>query len=176
MLDLETLGKSTRSAVVGIGAVVADASGILSTFSSRIDPRSSEKAGLLLDADTLCWWLQQSEDARREIWEAKEKLPDALDRLTAWVSEWGGPEVQVWGNGSDFDNVIIEAAYQATDRRLPWRWTRNRCFRTVKAVFGADVPEPTREGTRHNPVDDATHQMKHLLAILAAKSGPVVIL
>ncbi len=110
--NMQALGYSqgqseAYGAIVGIGAVAADSTRILSTFSSRIDPRSSEKAGMLLDADTVCWWLQQEEAARREIWEAKEKLYEALERFSEWVAEWASPEVQVWGNGSDFDNVII---------------------------------------------------------------------
>ncbi len=174
MLDIETLGRTAGSAIVGIGAVAFDNSGILNTFGCRIDLRSCQRAGLHIDADTVMWWLRQGEEPRREIYDAREGLAESLDKLTAWLAEWSNKEALIWGNGSDFDNVILAAAYEAIDRRVPWRYSKNRCFRTIKAMFGDRAPEPARDGVHHHPVFDAIHQAKHLLVIMALGDFPAL--
>ncbi len=69
----------------------------------------------------------------------------------------------MWGNGSDFDNTLLEEAYRATGIKPPWRFTGNRCYRTVKNLFPDVWVDPV--GTAHNALDDATYQANHLIAI-----------
>jgi exodeoxyribonuclease VIII len=74
--------------------------------------------------------------------------------------------VELWGNGSDFDNVILGDAYEAAAMRRPWSYNKSRCFRTALA----DAPEAERErlwkrysvGVGHNALDDALRQARIL--------------
>lgn len=112
MIDLETMGNKPDSAIVAIAAVPFDmVSGVTddALFYDVVDLRSSEKYGGSIDADTVLWWLGKSENARGEITNSKKMidLPVALARLDSFVSEFCEEHVQVWGNGSNFDNVIL---------------------------------------------------------------------
>lgn len=70
----------------------------------------------------------------------------------------------VWGNGADFDPVLLSSAYRAIGRPPPHKFYNVHCFRTLKNLF--PVEKPARDGTHHNALDDAIHQVKHLHKIL----------
>jgi hypothetical protein len=72
-------------------------------------------------------------------------------------------DVTPWGNGADFDLVILRSAFEAVDLDPPYAFHRVRCFRTVKSLF--KVKKPERIGVHHNALDDALHQIRHLQEI-----------
>lgn len=163
MLDLETLGQRPGCIILSIGAVAFDTTGIADTFYRKISAQSCESHGLHADASTILWWFKQSAEARHEhTSENRIDLPTALDDFSRWA---GTNIAEVWGNGSDFDNAILSAAYHATAQPSPWPFFANRCYRTLKNLF----PEVTldRQGTHHNALDDASTQAEHLIRILA---------
>ncbi|WP_323116142.1 3'-5' exonuclease, partial [Klebsiella variicola] len=70
MIDLETMGNKPDSAIVAIAAVPFDMiSGVTddALFCEVVDLRSSEKYGGSIDADTVLWWLGQSDNTKNEI-------------------------------------------------------------------------------------------------------------
>lgn len=73
----------------------------------------------------------------------------------------GDPPPDVWGNGSDFDNTLLAAAYDACQLTLPWNFWSNRCYRTLKNLR----PEIklVNPGTAHNALDDSKAQAQHLM-------------
>lgn len=162
MIDLETLDTSSTACIVSIGAVLFDfeKDDVYETWHLVVDANSCVKAGLTMSTDTVLWWLNQSDEAR-EIFKVQGiDLYSSLKLFSAWVQEHN-PE-GVWGNGSDFDNVVLSNAYKAVGQKLPWTHHKNRCFRTMKNCFPVELK---REGTHHNAVDDAVHQMKRLKLI-----------
>lgn len=163
MLDLETMDNTTSSAIIEIGACVfSSARGIEDEFSCMVELESSLAAGLTAGAGTILWWLNQSWDARKRMIQTKDKrsLEEALDHFAIWIPD----KAIVWGNGSDFDNVILKNAYWALGREHPWPKMNDRCFRTLKNLF-KDVKPPEREGTYHAALDDAKHQARWALKI-----------
>jgi inhibitor of KinA sporulation pathway (predicted exonuclease) len=70
----------------------------------------------------------------------------------------------VWGNGADFDNPILAAAYRATGISQGWKPYNGRCYRTIKNL--APQVRLVRTGTHHNALDDARAQAQHLLDIV----------
>lgn len=169
MLDNETLGNGSNSAIVAIGAVKFDTTtGELGEeFYQLIHPESCAKAGLVIDASTVLWWLKQSEEARAAFADESEMAPlaQALERFTDFC---GGPSngLRIWGNGADFDNVILANAYKAVGMTPPWQFFNNRCYRTVAALRGSI--KRNRFGTHHNALDDAKTQAQHLIEIMAS--------
>lgn len=163
MLDLETLGTSAKAVIVAIGAVAFDFNDpdFHETWYMTVDAKSSVKAGLLMDPDTVVWWLQQSEQAREIFKTQGTELTTALNLFSAWVKEHN--PAGVWGNGVDFDNVILMNSYVATGMKMPYRYSKNRCFRTIRGMFPTEGV--VREGTHHNALDDAVFQMKVLRQI-----------
>lgn len=166
MLDLETLDNSPTSAIVAIGATGFDLSGLVGDpFYVVVKPESAEKYGSI-SASTFAWWCQQSEQARTIFARTtpKEELPEALMQFEQWGQKLKGTRgIQLWGNGADFDNVILAHAYKQIGARAPWSFTNNRCFRTLKNLFSKDLQSALwmRYGsdlTHHNALDDAKRQ------------------
>lgn len=175
MLDLETMSVRPDAAVVAIGAVAFDraAARILSEFYVRVDLASAQRCGGHLDADTVIWWLQQSEAARAELWHADRRdLMVALLEFQRWIKSVAEAEtVKVWGDGSDFDNVILASAYRSAYLEQPWRWWNNRCFRTLRKQHPGIEAPALDDLVEHHALSDAKHQALHLFAIDAANGA-----
>lgn len=166
MRDLETMGNGPNAAIVAIGAVVFDieARELGPSYYNRVDLASSVALGGVMDASTVMWWMNQGDDARHEI--AREggmHIAAALQSFATWINECA-PDPAVWGNGASFDNVILRSAYDRNLTTAPWKWWKDRCYRTVKDMH-RDVPME-RLGTHHNAMADAISQARHLIAML----------
>lgn len=167
MLDLETLGNGSNAAIIAIGAVKFDScTGELGQeFYELIDPEYCTRLGLVIDADTVLWWMKQSEEARRPFTD-KDKLRSLTGVLVDFTL-WTGDDKRntfIWGNGANFDNAILSNAYKAAGYEQPWPYYNDRCYRTV-AALRRDIKR-ARVGTHHNALDDAKTQAQHLIEIL----------
>ena len=169
MIDLETMGKGPRSAIAAIGAVEFDpyGQGLGRELYHRVDLASSVAAGLVIDADTVVWWMKQSEEARAELTnENNVPLHFALYDLAQMIAIDGHPaDTIVWANGTSFDFPILSHAYRACGMGQPWQYFNERDWRTVRKV-GPNV-DFERTGTHHNALADACHQALHLQLVMA---------
>ncbi len=169
MLDLETMGKNPDAPIISIGAIFFDpqTGDMGPEFSKTID---LETAGGVIDRDTIKWWLKQSREAQSAIMTDEIPLDDALLQLREFIDENSGEFfVRVWGNGANFDNVILRRSYERQGIPCPWRYCNDRDVRTIvelgKAIdFDARTAIPF-EGERHNALDDARYQAKYVSAI-----------
>ncbi|HFP4060878.1 TPA: 3'-5' exoribonuclease [Escherichia coli] len=169
MIDLETMGKNPDAPIISIGAIFFDpqTGDMGPEFSKTID---LETAGGVIDRDTIKWWLKQSREAQSAILTDEIPLDDALLQLREFIDENSGEFfVQVWGNGANFDNVILRRSYERQGIPCPWRYCNDRDVRTIvelgKAIdFDARMDIPF-EGERHNALDDARYQAKYVSAI-----------
>jgi hypothetical protein len=164
MLDLETMGNNSNSAMIAIGAVAFDDSQITGKFYTEINLQSAIDSGGIVDGSTVTWWLKQSEAARKAF-ENNDNAPHimaALGSFSTWYKEVNGGEV--WGNGAMFDNTILGNAYSNNDLVQPWKFWDDKCYRTIKGMYKNIKLE--RVGTFHNAVDDAESQALHLIKIL----------
>jgi len=151
MVDIETLGTDPGAAIVSIGAVRFDEHGIEAQFFESVDIESAQAAGLTIDAETLAWWLEQSDDARAQLFGGNQ-LRACLRRL----SEFIGDRV-VWACSPAFDVVLLEAAYRAVELSPPWRFYRCRDYRSFRETLST-WPDREQAGTAHNALDDAAYQ------------------
>jgi hypothetical protein len=156
---------------VSIGACYFDVGTgtIGNTFYSKVSLDSSVKAGLKIDASTVLWWMQQSEEARAEFID-NDKAPLLTKVLADFTSfcrqcEGGWNKLEIWGNGAAFDNVILRSAFEAVGMDVPWRWTHDMCFRTLKNI-PTDVTPPKFKGTKHNALADAIYQAEYAILLL----------
>jgi len=170
MIDIETMGQSADSAIVAIGAVAFDECGLGEDLYLRISLEEAAKYGKI-DASTVLWWLKQEDAAREEITKKGTFDPKEASYVLSHFIRGNSDEdgnVCIWGNGADFDNVILANWYKVLDKPVPWMFWENRCYRTIKSL-NRDI-EMKREGTHHNALDDARSQAKHLIAIAKAKN------
>ncbi|EMW5133842.1 3'-5' exoribonuclease [Escherichia coli] len=169
MIDLETMGKNPDAPINALAGKFFDpATGEMGPeFSKTID---LETAGGVIDRDTIKWWLKQSREAQSAILTDEIPLDDALLQLREFIDENSGEFfVQVWGNGANFDNVILRRSYERQGIPCPWRYTNDRDVRTMVAlglVMDFDARNVTTfEGERHNALHDARYQAKYVSAI-----------
>lgn len=148
MLDLETLGKGAKSAILQIAwsrfdPWAAPGATLIEPNSLVIDIRDSMDLGMHVDPATLAWW----GDPRRGVaWAAilgqhRVSVNDALGALAATLP----PDAIVWAQGTDFDIPILEEACRLTGRRTPWHFAAVRDSRTVIELAGINKTALARE-------------------------------
>ncbi|HAX2681850.1 TPA: exonuclease [Escherichia coli] len=169
MIDLETMGKNPDAPINAIAGKFFDpATGEMGPeFSKTID---LETAGGVIDRDTIKWWLKQSREAQSAIFTDEISLDVALRLFIEFIEKnSGGRFVQVWGNGANFDNVILRRSYERQGIPYPWLYYNDRDVRTIVELgnaIGFDVRMAIPfEGVPHNALDDARHQAKQVSAI-----------
>ena len=128
MIDLETLDTVATTKVLSIG---------LCFFTEKIEstycfyPSLEDQKNRSISEDTLLWWLNQGEEARNNIIQGvHQPLKEVMKQISDLVIRHR-PINAVWGNGSDFDNAIIQALFKDADIEVPWQFWFNRCFRTL---------------------------------------------
>ncbi|TGB63826.1 exonuclease [Escherichia sp. E4930] len=168
-VDLETMGTNPDAPINSIGGKFFDPeTGEMGPeFSKAID---LETSGGIIDRKAIKWWAKQSREAQSAIFTDEIPLDDALLQLREFINENSGESfVQIWGNGANFDNVILRRSYERQGIPCPWRYYNDRDVRTIvelgKALdFDVRTAIPF-EGVPHNALDDARHQAKQVSAI-----------
>ncbi len=173
-IDLETLGTSPDSVILAIGAVAICAeTGERVSFYSICN--ANAQPGRTVSRSTLNWWNQQSAEARAAFDLAHKQeaplLTNVLADLTDWLGALGKTHtVYVFGNGADFDNALLNHAYQQISDFVPWNFRNNRDMRTLRDVCLLLGLEPQikqsvqRNGVHHNALDDADYQARIVMA------------
>ena len=168
-VDLETMGTNPDAPINSIGGKFFDPAtgGMGPEFSKAID---LETSGGIIDRKTIKWWAKRSREAQSAIFTDEIPLDDALLQLREFINENSGESfVQIWGNGANFDNVILRRSYERQGIPCPWRYYNDRDVRTIVELgnsIGFDVRMAIPfEGVPHNALDDARHQAKYVSAI-----------
>jgi hypothetical protein len=171
-LDLETIDSGSHAAIVSIGAVYFDLDdGLGATFYCPVNGAAAvEQYNRTYSDATLGWWAKQSEEAKKVLTDPHAlDLKDALLAFKLFAGDHDTTMInpQMWGNGADFDCVILGNSYEAVGIKKPWSYSQNRCLRTMKNEVKLGPGEgPTRRGTHHNALDDAIYQAELAIALL----------
>lgn len=167
MVDIETLSNTPSAVVISVGAVYFNDKGLGDEFYYEVSPKGIEaqqRLGRDINIDTIAWWIDQNEKAKG-IFKSNDEKKSTKDLLTLFTGFIGSnSNIKLWGNGSDFDNVIIASLYKSFNISLPWKFFNNRCYRTLKNMYPSVKMD--RQGTAHNALDDAKSQALHLIKIL----------
>lgn len=177
MVDLETGGTRPGCAVFSIGACFFSTSAPVwkgPTFYAIVGRDSCKAAGLVEQEDTMTWWGKQKSEAAdllRQIAHVDApSLGASLLGLTEFITSVCEPDqMQVWGNGADFDNPILAQAFHALGMERPWAPYGGRCYRTLKGMRPGI--KMVRQGTHHNALDDAVSQAEHAVRLLKELKG-----
>jgi hypothetical protein len=167
MLDLETLSTSSDALVIAIGAAKFDplGDGVSDSFHIAVDlnqlPNNLNK--LEISPSTVAWWMSDSRAEARAVLASTPKtdLASALDGFADW---FGNTSLPVWGNGANFDNVILRNTYNVLGLICPWKYSHDRCYRTIKNL--APGLKVTGFGTLHSALDDAISQALHMQKVI----------
>lgn len=170
MLDLETVSTESNAAIISIGACAFAGRVPYSTetFHEKCSVASSEFMNLHVSKETMEWWDTQNPQIRADAFSGTAQLADVLQQFKEWCSHISDGELNnicIWGNGADFDPVILRNAYE-TRTDYPFDFRNHRCYRTVNALFGHLIPGPAHSEKRHDALADAIHQatrINHLI-------------
>lgn len=173
-IDLETFSTGPYSLVTSVGMVKFDpyTGEKLGEFFTHIDVNDQIQRGLRMDPNTVIWWLQQSEEARKKLCEPYDKTklirPIALSTVAACeaINQFLNKSDQqaiknhtiVWGNGPGFDCNILRDLFKVVGIEPQWNYWNERCVRTAVDLAGIDKKKMKREGVHHNAIDDAMFQ------------------
>jgi len=164
MLDLETLDTRPSTVVLSIGAIAFDPqTGWMDEYQGgglELFPRVDEQleAGRTISWDTMSWWLQQSEEARKAV--AKPPRPrigveNCLETFRDYCKRMG--TTLVWSNGAAFDVVIME--HLMNYQRIPWRFYKVLDMRTMMWLKNV-----AKKGeTVHTALQDAKDQAERVI-------------
>lgn len=176
MVDLETLGNTSNTIIVSIGAVQSNliTGEIGDTFYRVIDLERQQRKGRTIDISTMVWWTNQSEGARAALLETNRiTLQRMCISFNRWLYSIGSPELmRLWGNGASFDNAILrDAFYHMIGKDLPIPFWNDRDMRTIVGFYPTQLQKEwklnnLRKGTYHNALDDAKYQIKYCSHIL----------
>lgn len=175
--DIETLGSRPYSSVISIGAVGFNRhTGEIHDEGFHIVVSATDCAakGLRMDPDTVIWWMQQNDAARKVFSPGGGTTTDyALEALNKYLEESCNfsNSSGVWGNGSGFDINLLEDMYELSRPRCPWRFWQSRDVRTVVDIAALDKKAYRLEGTHHNALDDAINQAKMVIDGIAKLKG-----
>lgn len=173
VIDIETLGLGLRPVIIAIGAVALDEHyEVIGRFYRAI--RGDDQPGRTLDYDTVQWWaLKTSPAAREAVFHADAY---ALRRAVVNFVDWVMPDpdlmscanVQFWGKGPEFDNVIWRdaiACYDDSDfLSKVWTYRNNQSLRTVELMvksLGLTIVAPDT-GIEHHALCDAEWEAAYL--------------
>ncbi|UJQ36158.1 3'-5' exoribonuclease [Aeromonas caviae] len=178
--DIETLGQGADAVICSIAVVVVDLGSlaVVDEFYCRVDHNQVNRSR---SEGTLAFWEQQRQESPA-AWDelfspAGQRLfiTSALELLAAFLLKAFGraEDVQLMGNGSEFDNVILAHAYEQWGMAQPWHFRGNQSLRTAvwmgRALLGIDPKyQLPFEGVRHHALHDARHEAAYLIAILKA--------
>lgn len=186
MVDLETMGVTTRAPIVAIAAVlfIPQTGEVLDKFYIKIDLTSSVQAGALLDPETVKFWLAQSDDARKEIWGTVGRNDDVF-ALDYALREFGQfiqrcqprpNALKHWANGANFDPPILDAAYQSLGLRSPLAFWKSLDVRTIVELGRQIGINPKQElnplGTPHKAMADCLMQCEYVSNIWQTLLAP----
>lgn len=165
MVDIETLGNSSNSVLLSIGAVMFDieTGETGQQFRVDIDPESCVKSGLHMDVGTVMWWLGQPKESQDSVVKSGgAPLNEAVRQFSNFISN-NSPD-GIWGNGVRFDLGIIENACHAIGVKTPWPFWTERDVRTLVS-FAPDIKGAIINDLHHDPISDCLYQIKYCSAI-----------
>jgi hypothetical protein len=158
MIDIETLGTRSTSAIIQIGACYfdRDTGEIGQTFSVNIDYLVSTEP-FTTDEASMQWWSEQSQEAKDAVSANGVIIATAIRDLYDFLDN---DEVCIWSHAT-FDIPILLNAFQVLGLAFPIHHKKMRDIRTLMDLADHHGNPEEREGIHHNALDDCLFQVKY---------------
>lgn len=170
MIDLETLGTQPGSVILSIGAVLFDpAKPVGECLGDElyvvVSRQSCEAAKLEVSQDTLEWWERQSPEARIVLTQALGEDSTAIGAALKELADFIPVGAKVWSNGANFDQPLLDVAYNRCGISLPWKYWNSRCYRTILSLCKNEKAIRPETVLAHNALEDAKWQARHMVNV-----------
>lgn len=173
MLDIETLDVTPSAVILAVAAVFFDPkTGELGAEFDVAVNCQQEQPGRTISLEIVAWWAKQSDEARKLAFGGTESLKRVLTGLSRFIHINSTDTVKVWGNGKEFDCVILEHAFKQLGMPCPWKFWDTQDVRTIITLAELNGFNPKKqrafEGTPHRALDDAKHQARYVADAISA--------
>ncbi len=170
MLDFETLSQVPRSAVLSLGAVLFNKDTIIDQ--REIIPSVRDQVNRDVNLDTILWWMDQGEEAKKVIRQSTNSPLSVVDFCKEFLSFLNLNNVKkedliVWSNGAGFDVPIMESLLTENGFPIPWNFWNIGCYRTLKTLLKIESGI-VRTGVKHNALSDARFQAECVMKFLTS--------
>lgn len=176
VLDLETASTESNAAVLSIGAIgfILDSQSLkYEEFYDHLSLEHCENRGLHIDPRTIEWWKDQSVEMRDEAFKGA-KYGNSLAVLYDFVDWYRNLQekykrVRLWGNGANFDPVVLGNCLDTFDVKIPWIYRDVRCLRTLLKLLPPAQKVHQPDSLKHHALWDARYEatnLKHCLKFL----------
>lgn len=161
MIDLETLGKTSESVILSIGAVAFDMDGTVGPEFEIFPIVDSQMNHRKVEWSTIQWWMKQEEPARFGIVDANRHatLDQCLESLSMFCRTNLDEKFRVWSNGASFDIAMMNLAYAQAQMETPWNYHNQMDCRTMVYMSQISTKKYESSGTKHDAVDDCKWQI-----------------
>ncbi len=182
MVDIETFSTNPKAVVTQIAMVPFTKDEVFHTkaLNVYVEIQPQLDVGREVNANTLLFWLEQSEHARTELADGLKRYSvsprDAMTKVFTWPSlmlETNWKSIAgVWSKSPQFDITILESLFRDFGREAPW----TKKFRTVRDVrayadfLPADHKSADLTGFEHEAVYDCLKQIETVQAVMKAKT------
>src|SRR3546814_3238144 len=142
-----------------------------------LDPQI--KAGRVVDADTIIWWMTQPDEARRHFLECAsddpEELPALLKNLEMMFRDLTkNRPYKIYANSPNFDCTIMKSLYNDHGMTIPCDFRKERDLRTLCSMAGINAKEVAKVSgfVPHNAYrsEEHTSELQSLMRISYAVS------
>lgn len=142
--DLETVATTANAAVMQVAAIAWDRGAASNpfllydsfVFNEYVDLRSCVVDGFDFDQQTVQWWSQRSEKAKRTVTKGtsnhvKEVFTSFINWIDGVVRKTEASGTRLWCQGMDFDTAILKNICRKYGLQLPVKYQQFRDCRTV---------------------------------------------
>lgn len=167
MLDFETLDVAECPVILSMGAVVFNENGIVDSFFEKIDQQSCIDIGFTVSVETLLWWEEQSDAAKKAAFGGTTNIGYAMSMLVQmYIKHECG---EIWSKGAIADIRWANNILDKLGLQKPWKFWEEMCFRTYLKYSPKVDFQPV--GEAHNALDDAMNQALQFILIEATKAN-----
>lgn len=167
MIDFETLATTPDAQVLTLGICIFDKNDIIESHEFVFNQDQNRK----IDFNTLAWWSNQIGFGKilEKINNQKDSVNMTLMQIKDTLRFMQDTNYYIWSNGADFDLPILKHLFDQYTIKLPYKYSNQRCFRTLKSLFPR-ILDGLVNDYKHDAKSDAEYQAKAVMNYL--KSSP----
>lgn len=160
MCDLETTGTAPGCCILSIALVPFHSEYPFDSFYETISHLDSKTEGFTDSSETLNWWDKQKPEIQEEAFSGTRSVRAVMESAMWYLKQLGEPkDIFLWGNGKDFDNVILSYTLDKLGIKKAWHFKNNKCYRDLAAMYPWVKKQDIMKA--HNALEDARAQAAH---------------
>lgn len=164
--DIEFLDASSTGVVLTLGIVAIQGRVLADRVHFRFNIGEQLRRGRTVDAETLAWWVRQSEEARQAAFHGpRDWVGAGLSDAASWAEARGADGDSTWWSKGFIDAVMLESLAKWADAEPLFPWRSARDLRGLQRVAGVES-NPKR--VTHRADEDAWDQAETLVKALDA--------